>query len=292
MFNFLDSTIGSTHLDAPDGGGGGSAPPAPIGTEPSGGGNASPSSSEPQVYDLDDNSVIRIKGSDKTVPFKDVRGFQSQFTKASQEVARLKQALQNEQITRQRYEQEMQSLRQRTQQGQQGGQQPDVYDSLRKLPYLTGEDAVGVVQNISTQIQQRDQVLLATLKELQKVQNIVNGLHQNHTNTTFEGKISGWLKESGYGPEYANIAKEIYLAYEPGEELDAEFPTIFANRMAEIERLQSAKKQAALNQNRRQPFIPGKGGNGQPSKGLDIKANSSAKEVTDMLWGQWSGQDT
>ncbi len=287
MQSFLDTLVGSLHLDAPDGadgGGGSGGGNAPLGTVPSGGG-ASNISAEPQPIELDDNSVIRIKGSDKTVPFKDVRGFQAQFTKASQEAARLKQELQNERITRQKYESEMQKLRSAQ---PQAGQAPDVYDALRKLPYVTGEDAVGMVQGIAQSIQQRDQVLLATLKQLQQMQQLVNGLQQNHTSSTFETKITGWLKDGGYDPGYADLAKEIYLAYE-GDDLDTEFPQIFANRVKQIETLIATKKAASLAQNRRSPFVPGKGGQAGPSKPLEIKANATAKEVADLLWQDFSG---
>ena len=270
---------------------------APIGTEltPSSASSPAPGSAtpaaaaEPHVFDLsDENALIKVKGSEKPVKFGEhVRGFQSQFTKASQKAAQLEKDLAQERALRQRHEQ---ALNQRQSGGPQG-QSPDVFEALRALPYLTGEDAVTVVQSIAQQIQQRDQILLGALRQMQQMQGIVKGLHESSTGSSFDAKISKWLQDGGYPAEAADLAKEIYLAYE-GDDLDTEFPQIFANRWKQIETLLDGRRAAKIQANKKMPFLPGKGGQANPSKPLEIKPNATAREVADELWNAGWGSET
>lgn len=270
-----------------DGGGGGAAP---IGTEPSGGGTPTPA--EPSIIDVDDNALIRVKGSEKPVKFGDhVKGFQSQFTKASQEAARLKSALQEREARIQQFERERQQAAQRQNEGQNQGQGNDMLAQLRELPYLSGEQAVGVVQAISQQIQQRDQILLGALKTIQKLQGVVGGLHESHSTSAFDGKINRWLTEGDYPPEIADWAKEVYLAYE-GDDLDSQFPEILRSRWEQLNKVMEGRKAAQVAAARKSPFVPGRGGNANPSKPLEIKGDSSSRDLADQLFGMFAGSDT
>lgn len=272
---------------------------APIGLEPAGGGNTStatnntpagnntPSPAEPSVIDANDDTLIRVKGSDKPVKFGDhVRGFQSQFTKASQEAARYKKEVAD-------YKEKVAALeRARSQPAQPQNQTPDVFAQLEALPYLDGKHAAEVVRNIGAQIGQRDQVLIAALKQIQQLKGIVGELHGNHTNQSFEAKIGKWVADGGYDPGYTDLAKEIYLAYE-GDDLDSEFPQIFKARVEQMEKLFDAKRQAAIRGARKPAFVPGKGAVVGPSKPLEVKADASAREIADMFWNQgWDENET
>lgn len=244
------------------------------------GGGSPTAGNEPQVFDASDDTLIRIKGQDKPVKFGDhVKGFQSQFTKASQRAAQLEAKLREESAARQRYEQELQQFRQ---QGQQKGQ-GDVYDALRQLPYLTGEHAVEVVQSIGQQLQQRDQVLLATLKQLKEMKQIVNGLHQSSSSSAFEAKLDKFVADAGLGKEYGNFARELYLAYE-GDDLDQEFPRILSERVEELRKAFSGERERKIREARPQPFVPGRGGNTGPTKPLEIKPGARASEIADLLF--------
>jgi hypothetical protein len=236
---------------------------------------------EPTVIDIpDENALIRVKGSEKPVKYGDhVKGFQSQFTKASQRAALLEKQLQQERTQRERLEQA-----QRQAQSQPTASTEDIFASLRQLPYLTGEDAVGVVQSIGQQLRQRDMVLMGALKQMQAMQERLQRIDESYTNQSFDQKINSFLSNGGYGPEYAEYAKELYLAYEPSPTLDDEFPQILAARLEGLEKLLDAKRQAKINGARKSPFVPGKGGNAHPSKPLQFKADASAKEITDQLW--------
>lgn len=244
--------------------------------------------SEPKPFDVSEDTLINIKGQTKPVKFGEhVKGFQSQFTKASQRAAQLEKELANERSQRQRYEQE----RQAAAQGQQKAGQPDVFDALAQLPYLTGKDAVSMVKEISGAIQQRDQVLIAALRKLQDMEKMLGGLNESHTTERFDQKINKWLVDGGYPIEAGDLAKEIYLAYD-GDDLDAEFPRIFEERWQQINKIIEGQKAQKVAAARRIPFVPGRGGQGNPSKPLEVKANATAREVADQLFGTWSGQDT
>lgn len=267
---------------APDdmGGGGGSS-------DVSGGGSSSdtPAVADTPV-DIDDNRLIRVKGSDKPVKFGDhVRGFQSQATKAAQARAAAERELATTRARLQAFEQE----RQRS--ANQAPRQADPYEALAQLPYLTGEHAVEVVRTIGEQIKQRDQVILGLLKQFKETQGIVNNLHRGSTNQQFEAKISKFITDAGLPPEASDWAKETYLAYE-GDDLDQEFPQILSNRWEQLNRLFEAKRQAAINANRKTPFLPGKGGQTAPSKPLEVKANATAKEMADQLFGLFGESGT
>ena len=265
--------IGQVLLDEPgDGSGGAAAVPAADAQ------SATPVA-EPQAIDLDENALIRIKGSNKPVKFGEhVRGFQSQFTKASQKAAELERQLQARDAQLQRYEQARQRASQQ-------GQQPDVFESLRALPYLKGEDAVEIVQSIGQQIQQRDQVLLAALQQMQQMQRVLSGLNDTSTEASFDAKITRFLSEGGYDAGLKNFAKELYVAYE-GDDLDQDFPRILKERLDEIQTVLDTQKQAKLRAARGMPFVPGKGGQAGPSKPLTLAPDASPRMIADQLWDQ------
>lgn len=273
-------------LGGGDGGGG-----APLGAEPSaaGGGASSAPVAEPSVFDMDDDKLIRIKGQDKPVKFGEYqRGLQSQMTRASQRAAQVERQLQQEQALRVQYERQVQAAQRQQGQGQRGD---NVMEAIQALPYLTGEDAARVVQRIQEDIGQRDQILAGTLHELKQLKQLVGGMHQTHSSNQFEGKISRFLKEGGFGEEYADLAREIYVAYE-GDDLDTEFPQIFASRIAQLRKAFDAEREAQRLRARPQGFIPGRGAQVGPSKPLDVKPNATAREVADQLWGHWHGGET
>lgn len=274
--------------DGADGGGGGNftgggdnfTPPSA-----SGGSNASDSPAEPSVIDLDENALIRVKGSDKPVKFGEYgRSFQSQFTKASQRAAQLEKTLKEREGEIQRFRQQSQNASQNVQNGAQG----DVFAALKQLPYLTGEHAVEVVQGIANEIKQRDMVTLGILKQFQTLQNTVKELYGNHVNSSFDSKINRWVSEGGYPAEITDWAKKLYLAYE-GDDLDQEFPEILRNEWESLNKVFEAKRAQQVSQARSNRFVPGKGGNGRPSNPLQFKGNESPAAMADALFENLNG---
>ena len=269
------------YLETPGdgGGGGGSFTGGSAPTNISGAGSASTSNTgvaEPSVIDLDNDALIRIKGQANPVKFGEhVKGFQAQWTKAAQEAARLKKDLAERDQRLAAFE------RQTPQQGSHASEDP--LAALEALPYLTGKDAKAAIASIYDQFKQRDMVLLAALKQLQQTQQTVRGLHETHTSSAFDAKIGKWLTEGNYPAEAADLAKEIYLAYE-GDDLDAEFPQIFATRWGQLEKAFDARRTQKINAARKQPFVPGKGGQTGPSKPFEIKGNAKSRDVAAQIW--------
>lgn len=257
------------------------------------GGTSSTNTETPNAIDINDDALIRVKGSDKPVKFGDhVKGFQAQFTRASQEAARLKQQLQVEQQKRQEYERRVQQASGGNQSQNRQGQSEDLYAKLEALPYLDGKTAAQTIKGIGEQIQQRDMVLLAALNKMQQMQQTLAGLNQNHVNSNFEGKISKWVDEVGVPREALDWAKELYLAYE-GDDLDQEFPRILKERWDLMNRVVNSQRETAARKAKEaRMFVPGKGGNAGPNSPLQLKGNESAKDLADKLWNQFGDSDT
>lgn len=268
------------YLETPGDGGGGGGTSGAGGDGGGGGNNAAGdggSNAAPTVYDVADDTPIRIKGAKEPVKFGEhVKGLQSQFTKASQRAAQLEREFAA-------YKQQIAQQQQQQRQPQQPNQSDPLLDKLAALPYITGQDSVEMVRNIADQIKQRDMVLLSALQQMKQMQAVVQSLNQNHASQSFDAKITKWVSDGGYPPEAADLAKEVYLAYE-GDDLDTEFPTIFANRWQQLLKLTEAIRQQKINAGKRPPFVPGKGGQAAPSKPLEIKANTSSKQLADELF--------
>lgn len=244
---------------------------------------------EPSIIDVDDNALIRIKGSDKPVKFSDhVRTFQSQATKAAQARAAAEKQLAAERQRAQQYEQQLRQYRE--QGGNQGGS-ADIAEQLKSLPYLSGEAAANVVANIQDQLKQRDTVMLAILKKFQEMQGTVGQLHGSHTQASFETKIAGFVADAGLPPEMKEFAKELYMAYE-GDDLDAEFPTILRNRIEQMQRHFSGQQAQKIAAAKRAPWVPGKGGATGPSKPWQPKGNESPKDIANQLFESFQRTDT
>lgn len=268
-FGFL-----SPLYDVADAGGGGGEGGVPADS-------ATDAVAEPSVIEIPgDDALVKYPGADKPTKFKDIRNFQAQWTREAQRRSEIEKKLAEREAQIQRYEQERQQAARR-QSNPQG--QNDVFEKLRELPYLDGETAAGVVSQIARDIQLRDQVLYKMAEQMQQMRQQLGGLHETHTNTSFDRKIQGWLTEGGYPAEYADLAKEVYLAYE-GDDLDYEFPRIFAARVEQIEKAFEAKRQAALARNRQNKFVPGRGGNAGPNKPLQFKGDESPAQIANDLW--------
>lgn len=265
--------------DVTTGLGPGAGSPAPV-TAPEAGGTPVAPSAEPTPYQLDENSMIQPKGYDKPVKWSEYsRGFQAQLTRASQKAAQAQRALAEREAQIRRYEQER-AAQTRQQPGQQTN---DVISTLRSLPYLDGETTARVVEGIATEFRQRDQLLLATLSELQRMQQVVNRLADTSNMSDFDARINRWLQDGGYPPEAADLAKEIYLAYE-GDDLNEEFPRIFAERWSQVEKIMEARRAQRVASARRPAFVPGRGGAAGPSQPLQLDPNASPKELAEKLF--------
>lgn len=261
---------------------------APAGADPNPSTNPDTGGGGTDAFDLtDENRLIRVKGQEKPVKFGDhVRGFQSQFTKASQQAARLKQQLEAAQAQLAAH----QRAREQAERSKQTSQQPsqDPFAAIESLPYLSGKDAAQVLRNLiqqqSTGTQQQQQVMVAMLKKLMDLETRHQTLMDTHNQSSFDNKIGRWLKDGGYDEAWADTARKLYLAYEPSQELDDEFPSLLKDHIEGIQRVIEAQRQKATQAARKVPFVPGRGGQAGPSKPFELDPKLSPKQMAEQLW--------
>lgn len=249
----------------------------------------------PEPIELSDDSFVRVPGVDKPVKFGEhYRGLQSQFTKTSQEAARLRAEHEKAQALLQERERRIADYERRF---NGGGQAPppnpfsELSNKLKALPYLKGEEAAEMVQQIvggfgqvGQALQQRDQVIGLLYQKIQQLEQGVNSYSGERAEQEFGTKIQRFVSETGLPAEAVDFAKKLYLAYE-GDDLDAEFPGILKNEWETMERLYEAQRRKRIDDARRAPFVPGKGGNGRPSAPLSSRlATASPAETADALW--------
>ena len=249
----------------------------------------------PTIFDLSDDSLVRVKGQGEPVKFGELsKRQQADYTRKTQQAQQLQAtaARERQQLAaeRSRLEGIAASLVQR-QQGR-GGEQVDPFMAeLGAAEFIDGKTAVKLVQAlqsggfepIANAIKERDKVISQLYQHVVQLSNTVKEMGGRFGQTDFDGKINRWLEEGGYPAEAADLAKEIYLAYE-GEDLDNEFPQIFQQRWNQIQSILDKQRQAKVEAARRQPMLPGRGGNGAASKPIGLKGNENAKTLADTLW--------
>lgn len=274
---------GSPNALAGDGGGSPSSS-AQIGTAPG-------TPATPSVIELSDDSMVRLPGQAQPVKYGDYyRGFQSQFTRKTQEAARAAERLQQLETALQEREQQLSYYQRQQQSAQQAAPGQALREKLAQLPYLSGQQAAEVLEHVTGQIgqyesalQERDAALVLLTKRMMQMDQVVNSLRDRTSSADFDGKIRNYVSSIGLPQEAEELAKEIYLAYE-GEDLDAEFPQILRSRWEQIENAIRARDRRKVEEARRGPFVPGKGGVGTPSNPLNNLSRASARDIADSLW--------
>lgn len=263
--------------------------------------NTDPNASTP--LSLADDSVVAIPGQNKPVKFGEwYRGIQGSHTKATQERAELQRRI--EAIERERQQERAELARYRSvnqppsPQQQRQQQAAAIKAKIAKLPYLTGTEATEMYESIVNDLGQRDdysqrQTMAVRLlaQELQKIQAAVGELRGSAQQSGLKSRLASIRQEIGAPEGFEEVLEEIYLGYEPGEQLDREFPAIAKARWEKIQQAVRAADKAALDSQRSNRFTPPKGGLGTPSKSLDFSGKSS-KEQADILWDMMQGQGT
>ena len=249
-----------------------------------------------QAQDLTDDTLVKYQG--QTVKYGDLsKRLQADYTRKTQQAENLRRQVLKQQseiaAERKRLEGIAASLvsRQGNGQGQGQGQVDPFMAELGAAEFIDGKTAVKLVQAlhdtgfapIASAIKERDKVITQLYQHVVQLTNTVKEMGGRFGNQDFEGKINNWLKEGGYPPEAADLAKEIYLAYD-GDDLDQEFPQIFQNRWNQIQTIIENQRKAKVDAARRAPVLPGRGGNGSAAKPIGLKGNESAKTIADQLW--------
>lgn len=247
-------------------------------------------SNTPTVHDYDENMLVRFKGSDKPVKLGDhVRGFQSQFTKASQEAAKLKRDFAATQAELQRIREAAGGRNGDPNSGGNAG--ADMLASIEQQPFIDGKTMGSVLKDLQGGIRERDMVQLAVVKKIEAIEKILNDLHGTSINQSHEAKLKRWLGEGGYDPQDQNtyeLADIIYRGYE-GENLDEEFPAIFESRWKQMQAAVQRRAERERQRTRNLPFTPGKGGNGAPGKAQGLTGRETPKELSDIFFSRFGG---
>ena len=251
--------------------------------------------------DLSDDTLVRVKGQTEPVKYGELsKRQQADYTRKTQQAAQLQAQVGRERqqvaAERARLETIAATLAAREHQGGQGDVDPFLTE-LGGAEFIDGKTAVKMLQTIqqrglapiASAIKERDQVITQLYRHVVSLTNTVKEMGGRFGTQDFDGKISNWLKEGGYPPEASDLAKEIYLAYE-GDDLDNEFPQIFASRWDQIQQIIDNQRKAKVEAARR-PLLPGKGGNGSAAKPIGLKGNESAKQLADTLWDAMQAGD-
>lgn len=247
--------------------------------------------STPSPISLRDDSLIALEGFKEPVKFGDhVRGLKRDHTKLSQENAKYREQLKEFEALRAYKAEQERRLQALGAPVPQADPSAELLSRIKGLGYLTGADAYELAQHIQGQVggygkqfQTYTGALLKLAQTVQALQGHVNGFQSQKSQVDFETKINGFLKAQDLGDEYKDLATELYLAYEPGEQLDAEFPSILKQRIEQVEKAIRARDKKRIAEQRKQAFVPGDGGKGSAGAGLKGRFQSPA-EVADALW--------
>lgn len=256
------------------------------------------------AVEITDDTLVRVPGQDQPVKYKDLyKRQQADYTRKTQDHARtVKEWETNRQRTEQelnRQKRELQTMVAQLVRQQQGGGQNDPYAAIASKPYLDGQTASQLLRAIqeegfgavakalkgsNSQVKTLAQQVMAMSKELA-------ALRGERATSGFDQRVDGVLRDLGLPPEAKDFAREVYLAYEPGEELDREFPDLLKARWEQVTGLidQGRKRKA---EEARKLFLPGKGGQGTAPNSLGLKGNENAKQVTDTLWERLQAADS
>lgn len=242
-------------------------------------------SSATQPLSLSEDSLVTIPGQAKPVKFGEwSKGLQSNQTKIAQERAELQR--------------EVERLRQESQRREAAGQpttpnkRQQMIDNLKARTYLSGEEAAQTVDSIlgefETTISRRDEAIRLLAQKVMAMDQSVSGLRGQRAEVEFNDRVSNALKANGIPDEFNEFAQMVYLSH-TGDSLDDEYPTLvksfYDKFAAAVRKADKAKVDSA-----KQFRFPGKGGQGQASKQLDL-SRATPKETADVLWDMVQGGD-
>jgi hypothetical protein len=256
---------------------------------------------ESQVYELNPDALIKPPGANEPVKWSDWAGRhvdKSEFTRKTQELARERDQFQRERqqaehLLRQRAEELA-----RTAQG--GGTRgaaaqgalADLIQQVQGLPYIDGATLGGLLGKLQEQLDRptqefgkRDQAMALLYKQLQDTQKQLQGIQQASRGQNYQGLLRSTAKQLGLteDDETLEVLRDIYESHEPGDELDREFPELARKRFDAIRKMVRGLDKAEADRARK-AALPGRGGQGSPSKSLQPKGTETAREIAEQFW--------
>jgi hypothetical protein len=242
------------------------------------------------------------------------REAQAEFTRRTQQIADERRQWEQE---RQQYQQQQQTWQQQQkayaqalytllaragqangQQQQQGHgqqQQTDRFGNVREMPYVDGQTLVQTLEQMrqdlaqaGVQPQQLQQVTSAMnllMRQNADLKKQVEGITTDRRMGDFESTIEKTRQQFKLPEHSGEWLKDIYLSYEPGPDLDREFPNIVRERLEslrktvrDLDRQEASAARAAR--------FPGRGGAVSPSGPLQEEFKP-AREVAKELWASF-----
>lgn len=267
-----------------------------------------PASGSPSTVDLTDDTLVRgVPGYSEPVRYGDLqKRLQADYTRKTQEAQRAKTQYETEWQTRQREigdeRKRLESLAQTLLQRQSTPVAQDpLFQKLASAKFIDGPLMGEFITTINEKgfapivkaFQERDTITQSMYQEMLELRKMVTSLTSQRQAEGTETKIDRWLAEGGFPKEAKKLAKEIYSAYE-GDDLDTEFPNIFAERWNELQTILRAQDRARVEQAKRSgQRLPGRGGSGTPGKPIGLKGHEKASDVASALWeAMQSGEET
>lgn len=253
------------------------------------GADAGAVSTTPSVIELSDDSLVKFPGSDKPTKYGEwSRDFQAKHTKANQDRSRFEKDLSARDAELRSAREEMERYRAALGQPSQR-EKPDPGAAFQDLPYVKGQEAAQLARQVQAEFDRRDkdqQTLLQVTKliasKLAETQQALDSVKGRFATSDFQTKISKYQKELDLPEEAGEFLQELYSAYE-GEDLDQEFPNIARKRWEQLSALVRTQDKKRLDAARQKHFTPGKGGQGTPSKPLDM-SRMTPKEIADTVF--------
>lgn len=239
----------------------------------------------PDAIKLSNDSLIHPPGADKPVKYSDFFGGyvpKSEYTRATQRAAeadRQRQALEQQQ-------------RQAAAAPPQGQPPADPYASLEALPYLDGKQAAQVMRSIVGALQYRDQVIGLLHQKIQGLEQGFGSM-QGRTREADAHSLFAEAQQKAGLPDNEQVKELIqseYLSHQGWETLT---PQERVDQLAQlvkvrVDALRSWSRDADRKQAdeaRKARFVPGKGGQGLPSKPARGGGFKDPAQMADELWG-------
>ncbi len=269
---------------------------APIGTEPSQ--SVTSNESGQTAIDISDDTLLNIQGHDGPVKYSDLfKSQQADYTRKTQtlaqerkqweaERAKFAEATQAEKARLQTLAAELMQSRNAANAG------PNLADQLSSMQFVDGKTGAAMVKAFTEEglmpivnaIKQRDEKINLLSGQLAQLSTSFQKIQGSHSSAQFENRIAEVMKEVGLPSSAAEFAKDVYLSYEPGPQLDQQFPELLKQRWAAVtgafEQSRKEKAEAA----KRDLMFPGKGGQGTAASALGLTGNENAKQTTDAIW--------
>lgn len=272
-------------------------PVAPIGAEPTSNVTSLDEGGQSAI-DISDDTLLNIQGHDGPVKYSDLfKSQQADYTRKTQTLAEERRQWESERSkTNEELNSQKAQLRQLATEIMQARNQaaagPDLGSQIASMKYIDGQTGAAMLKAfqedglkpIVNAIKQRDEKINLLTGQLAQVNSVVQQLQGTHSSAQFDRLVDSAMKEAGLPASASEFAKDVYLSYEPGPQLNAEFPRLLKERWETVtgafEQSRKEKAEAA----KRDLMFPGKGGTGAAANPLGLKGNENPREAADALW--------